>query len=119
MPKTTTPLAKAWTTLEGILTTATGVAIAVASVPGLHALNTKFGAVCDAALVAAFALQRGLVKAAAVRNSPVVAAVVDSKDPLNEILKDVEAYGQPPAPGTGGSGPVPVVVTPVAVQATP
>lgn len=88
MSATTTPLAKAITTLEGQLSVAATVAIGVAGSPVLHALNPKVAAVAIVVNNVALLVQRGVIK---VKASKFVNDVANSKSPLKTLISDVEA----------------------------
>lgn len=88
IPKQTTPLAKAIRTLEGKLVVAADVVVAAVAVIDPHVLPAKFAGVLVVAQHIALLAQRGLIKASASRT---INAVVNSGNPLDAILKDVEA----------------------------
>lgn len=86
MQTSTQPLAKAITTLEGQLVVALNVVIGVASVPAIHALNPKVGAIVLGVQNVAFIAQRALIKVKALN----VPGLIDQGDNVGEILAAIE-----------------------------
>ena len=67
----TTPLAKAITTTEGILTILINAVLGLAAFVPTHGLNPTVAAVVSGATTVALTAQRGLVKAKALQATPV------------------------------------------------
>ena len=93
VPKQTTPLAKAVTTLEGVLLSATAVIAAAASAIDPHQLPPTVGGILATVAAVSLGIQRTVLK---VKALGYVQNVVNSPDPLGQIVKDVEAAGKEP-----------------------
>ena len=88
---TTTPLAKAITTTEGIVVILSDVVLGAAASINPHVLSPKIAAIVVGAQHIALLAQRGVIKAKALQTLPPVEKVVDSSDPLGQLAKEVEA----------------------------
>ena len=96
MQTQTTPLAKAITTLEGQLITASSVLIAAFAALDPRVLSPKYAATLVTAQHVALLAQRGLVK---IKASKQVNEVIDAPDPVKEVEAEVEsALTTAPAP---------------------
>lgn len=93
----TTPLAKAITTLEGILVVVSDVVLGACAAIAPGTLSPKYAAIVIGVQHIALLVSRTVIKAKAL--SP-VAAVVAAKDPLAALLTEVEsaAGGKPVEP---------------------
>lgn len=114
----TSPLAKAITTTEGILTIVFNAVIAAAAVIPSHGLNPTVAAVVSAASVVALTGQRGLIKAKALQATPLGEKVIE--DVSNQLSGQVvEAPIEPPAaPAPAQAAPPPAPVA-SSVPSTP
>lgn len=90
MTKTTQPLAKAITTLEGQLSVLLTVVLGAAGSPALHALNPKVAAIAIAVNNLALLAQRGLLKAKALQATPLGTEMLDSAHPGTAVLQALE-----------------------------
>ncbi len=85
----TTPLAKAITTLEGILVVASDVVMGAVATIDPSTLSPKYAAIAVAVQHVALLISRGVIKAKAVPR--IYTDVTTAKDPLAELLTEVEA----------------------------
>lgn len=94
MTKTTHPLKAGILTTEFWLTTVLDIAAGVAAIPAIHAISPTAAGICASVTTSVYAAQRGLLKVKTVQALPAVANVLDSGNPLDALLKEVEAEEQ-------------------------
>lgn len=97
----TTPLAKAITTTEGVLTVLVNIALGLAALIPAHGLNPTVAAAVAGANTVALTLQRGLVKAKALQNSPLGEKLIEEASTAlsgQVVPAPSEPVPTPPAP---------------------